>query len=138
MSAKRRRALSVMERLRGNEIDQVSRDMATVRAKRDKLARQKRELNDKLNRERYSDAIEAVPYIASFVDSVRTQIRQIDIQLKVIEPELAKFEEKLRELYREQKVFESVRLKDLREEQAALAKREAAELEEITILRWNR
>lgn len=138
MSAKRRRALSVMERLRGNEIDQVSRDMATVRAKRDKLVRQKRELNDKLNRERYSDAIEAVPYIASFVDSVRTQIRQIDIQLQVIEPELAKFEEKLRELYREQKVFESVRLKDLREEQAALAKREAAELEEITILRWNR
>ncbi len=138
MSAKRRRALSIMERLLGNDMDQVARDMAVLRDQMDDLHQSKYELTTRLREERHAAAIEAVPFVGSFVDAMNAQIQQVDDKMAEIEPELARFEDQLHELYREQKVYESVRLKDLRDESKEIARREAAELEELTILRWNR
>lgn len=138
MSAKRRRALALMERLRGLDIDEVSREMADARSQMEKLTASRTELREKLETERNVTSPEALPYVSSFVEAVTRQIRRIDAKIADLEPVMAKFEDQMRELYREQKVYESVRLRDLRNEQIAAEKRETAEMEELTLLRWNR
>ena len=137
MSAKRRRALALMERLRGLDIDQVSREMADARSQMQKL-RKARDLREKMQREREVTSIEAQPYVADFVQAVTQQIRRIEAKMREIDPVLRRHEDRLRELYREQKVYESVRLRDLRDERRAREKLEMQEMEELTILRWNR
>ena len=138
MSARRRRALALMERLRGLDIDTVSREMADVRSKMEKLRRERDELRTRMETERQVTSIEAQLHVSSYVDAVTRQLRRMDAQMKQLDPILAAHEDKLRELYREQKVFESVRLRDAQREKAERDKREMQEMEELTILRWNR
>ncbi len=138
MSARRRRALALMERLRGLDIDTVSREMADVRSRMEKLRRERDELRTRMETERQVTSIEAQLHVSSYVDAVTRQLRRMDAQMKQLDPILAAHEDKLRELYREQKVFESVRLRDAQREKAELEKREMQEMEELTILRWNR
>lgn len=138
MSAKQRRAYALMERLRGLDIDQVKRDMAGLRSQMNALKEEREDLRERLIRERMVTSMEARPFIASFVEAIAAEMRRIEAKMHEIEPQLIKFENQLREFYREQKVFESVRLKDLRDETLALQRKEQAEIEELTILRWNR
>jgi flagellar export protein FliJ len=138
MSARRRRALALIERLRGLDIDTVSREMADVRSKMEKLRRERDELRTRMETERQVTSIEAQLHVSSYVDAVTRQLRRMDAQMKQLDPILAAHEDKLRELYREQKVFESVRLRDAQREKAERDKREMQEMEELTILRWNR
>ena len=138
MSARRRRALAVMERLRGLDIDTVSREMADVRARMDMLRRDRDELRDAMTTERQVTEIEAQRHVSSYIDAVTRQIRRMDTQMAQLDPILRAHEDKLRELYREQKVYESVRLRDEHRERAEREKRERQEMEELTILRWNR
>eukprot|EP00903_Cladosiphon_okamuranus_P020430 g18750.t1 len=138
MSAKRRRALSLMERLRGLDIDEVKRDMADLRRQMTALKEGREDLRERLKRERLVSSPEAQPYIAAFVQSVTAEMRRIEAKMLEIEPQLIRYENQLRELYREQKVYETVRVKDLRDEQREHARREQQEIEEMTILRWNR
>jgi len=138
MSARRRRALALMERLRGLDIDTVSREMADVRSRMEKLRRERDELRTRMETERQVTSIEAQLHVSSYVDAVTRQLRRMDAQMKQLDPILAAHEDKLRELYREQKVFESVRLRDAQREKAERDKREMQEMEELTILRWNR
>ncbi|WP_375176180.1 flagellar FliJ family protein [Pseudooceanicola sp.] len=138
MSARRRRALALMERLRGLDIDTVSREMADVRNKMEKLRRERTELRERMETESQVTSIEAQIHVSSYVDAVTRQIRRLDAQMAQLDPILTAHEDKLKELYREQKVYESVRLRDAYREKVEREKREAAELEEITVLRWNR
>lgn len=138
MSARRRRALALMERLRGLDIDTVSREMADVRSQMEKLRRDRDDLRNRMETERQVTSIEAQRHVSSYVDAVTRQIRRMDAQMAQIDPILRAHEDKLRELYREQKVFESVRLRDEQRERAEREKREMQEMEELTILRWNR
>lgn len=138
MSAKRRRALSLMERLRGLDIDEVKRDMADLRRQMTALKEGREDLRERLKRERLVSSPEAQPYIAAFVQSVTAEMRRIEAKMLEIEPQLIRYENQLRELYREQKVYETVRVKDLRDEQRERARREQQEIDEMTILRWNR
>ncbi|EAQ02004.1 hypothetical protein OB2597_20306 [Pseudooceanicola batsensis HTCC2597] len=138
MPAKRRRALSLMERMYGLDIDQVTRDMAELRRQMKTLKANREDLRERLTRERNVTSREAQPYVASFVDAVTRQMRRLEHKMLELEPELIKHETRLRDLYQQQKIYESVRLKDLRDEQAARQKREQGELEELTLLRWNR
>jgi len=138
MSARRRRALALMERLRGLDIDTVSREMADVRSKMEKLRRERDELRTRMETERQVTSIEAQAHVSSYVDAVTRQIRRMELQMSQLDPILTAHEDKLKELYREQKVFESVRLRDAQREKQEREKREAQELEELTILRWNR
>ena len=138
MSAKRRRAYAVMERLRGLDIDEIKRDMAELRTQMTALKKSREDLRERLIRERLVTSMEARPYVASFVDAVTKEMRRIEAEMLKIEPKLIEFENRLREFYRQQKVYESIRLRDLRDEQQAIQRREEAEIEELTILRWNR
>lgn len=138
MSARRRRALALMERLRGLDIDAVSRDMADVRSRMERLRRDRDDLRTRMETERQVTSIEAQRHVSSYVDAVTRQIRKMDAQMAQIDPILRAHEDKLRELYREQKVYESVRLRDAQKEKAEREKRELQEMEELTILRWNR
>jgi len=138
MSAKRRRAFSVMERLRGLDIDQIKRDMAELRTQVIALKAQREDLQDRLRRERMVTSMEARPYVASFTDAITKEMRRIEAKMQELEPKLIQFENLLKEQFREQKMFETIRLKDLRDEKQERARREQEEIEEITILRWNR
>ncbi|MAL99944.1 MAG: hypothetical protein CL583_16005 [Alteromonadaceae bacterium] len=138
MSARRRRALALMERLRGLDIDQVSRDMADVRSRMEKLRRERDELRSRMEIERQVSSIEAQRHVSSYVDAVTRQLRRMDAQMAQLDPILSAHEARLRELYREQKVYESVRLRDAQREKQEREKREMQEMEELTILRWNR
>lgn len=138
MSARRRRALALMERLRGLDIDTVSREMADVRSRMEILRRDRDDLRRKMELERQVTSLEAQRHVSSYVDAVTHQIRRMDAQMAQLDPILRAHEDKLRELYREQKVYESVRLRDAQREKAEREKREMQEMEELTILRWNR
>ena len=138
MSAKRRRAYAVMERLRGLDIDEIKRDMAELRTQMTALKKSREDLRERLIRERLVTSMEARPYVASFVDAVTKEMRRIEAEMLKIEPKLIEFENRLREFYRQQKVYESIRLRDLRDEQQTIQRREEAEIEELTVLRWNR
>jgi flagellar export protein FliJ len=138
MSARRRRALAVMERLRGLDIDAVSREMADLRSRYETLRKDRDELRSKMETERQVTSIEAQAYVSSYVEAVTRQIRRMDAQMTQLDPLLRAHENKLRELYREQKVYESVRLRDAHREKIAREKRETQEMEELTLLRWTR
>lgn len=138
MSARRRRALALMERLRGLDIDTVSREMADVRARMERLRKDRDDLRQKMETERQVTSVEAQRHVSSYVDAVTRQLRRMDAQMGQLDPILTAHEEKLRELYREQKVYESVRLRDAYRERVAREKREQQELEELALLRWNR
>lgn len=138
MSARRRRALALMERLRGLDIDTVSREMADVRSQMEKLTAERDGLRDQFEVERQVTAPEAQRYVSSYVDAVTRQLRRYEAQMAQLDPILTAHEDKLKELYREQKVYESVRLRDAKREREAREKREMQEMEELTILRWNR
>ena len=138
MSARRRRALALMERLRGLDIDRVSREMADARSKHEQLRNARDDLREKMEIERQVSSIEAQRYVSSYVDSVTRQIRRYEAGMAQLDPVLTKFEDQLRELYREQKVYESVRLRDAQREKAAREKKETQEMEELTLLRWKR
>lgn len=138
MSARRRRALALMERLRGLDIDTVSREMADVRSKMEVLRKGRDDLRDEMTAGMQVSDLEARRYVSSYVDSVTRQLRKMDGQMAQLDPILTAHEDKLKALYREQKVYESVRLRDAKREREAREKRETAEMEELTILRWNR
>ncbi|WP_407496408.1 hypothetical protein [Pseudooceanicola sp. MF1-13] len=138
MSAKRRRAFSVMERLRGLDIDQIKRDMAELRTEVIALRKSREDLQDRLKRERMVTSMEARPYVAAFTDAISKEMRRIESKMHELEPKLIKYENQLRDHFREQKMYETLRLKDLRDERETRARKEQEEIEELTILRWNR
>ncbi|MGI3170949.1 hypothetical protein ACRARG_17490 [Pseudooceanicola sp. C21-150M6] len=138
MSARRRRALSVMEHLRRADIDTLRREQADVIREMSELTEARTSLEEKLRTERHNPTPEAMPYVAGFVDALTSQINATKARIRELEPILAAFERKQTALFQEQKVYETVRLSDLHRERAERQRKEQAEIEELTLLRWGR
>ncbi|MCA0922601.1 flagellar FliJ family protein [Pseudooceanicola nanhaiensis] len=131
-------ALLVMERLRRHEIEDELRELTLLRERMGRLEEQKRELNRRLRDETRITTIEAAPYVMNFVTSVREEILKIDREIDKLHPRFRKLEDKVAEVFREMKTYETVRIRNLRQRLKDIRQKEDREADEMTILRWNR
>jgi flagellar biosynthesis chaperone FliJ len=138
MAGNRTRALALMERLRGLEIEEQAQELGVLRSTMERMRRDREILSTRLREEVHVDTMEAAPYVGRFIEAIRSELAYIDEQMEVIKPRLSELEDKLRVLFQDQKVYETLRLTRLREAKREAERREEAELEELTLLRWNR
>lgn len=140
MTASRTRALALMERLRGLEIEEQAQELGILRSTVERMQRDRDILSNRLREESHVDSLEleAAPYVGRFIEAMRNEVAFIEQQMVEIQPRLTELEDKLRDLFQDQKVYETLRLTRIRQAAREAERRETAELEELTLLRWNR
>ena len=138
-AARRRlKALDVMERLKRLDTEREARSTAQLRDRMARLNSEKQALLQRLSGESRIEGLEGAPYLGRFIRSIRAEVDRISHEAAILAPEVAAAEDRLRDALAEQKTFEILRLKRLTEERAAQKKREARELDELSLMRWRR
>jgi len=138
-AARRRlKALDVMERLKRLDTEREARSTAQLRDRMARLDSEKQVLLHRLSGESRIDGLEGAPYLGRFIRSIRAEVDRISHEASKLAPEVAAPEDRLRAALSEQKTYETLRLKRLTEERDAQKKREAKELDELSLLRWTR
>jgi len=138
-AARRRlKALDVMERLKRLDTEREARSTAQLRDRMARLDSEKQALLHRLSGESRIDGLEGAPYLGRFIRSIRAEVDRISHEASKLAPEVAAAENRLRAALSEQKTYETLRLKRLAEERDAQKKREAKELDELSLLRWTR
>ena len=138
-AARRRlKALDVMERLKRLDTEREARSTAQLRDRMNRLDSEKQALLHRLSGESRIDGLEGAPYLGRFIRSIRAEVDRISHEASKLAPEVAAAEDRLRAALSEQKTYETLRLKRLTEERDAQKKREAKELDELSLLRWTR
>ena len=101
-------------------------------------ARQSAETAEALARDGRITGIESAPYVGAYIRDARAQIGALDRARQELEPQAEALEEAMRESFREMKTVSTVaaraRLRTARDRAA----REAAETDEMVLLRWGR
>ena len=138
-AARRRlKALDVMERLKRLDTEREARSTAQLRDRMNLLDSEKQALLHRLSGESRIDGLEGAPYLGRFIRSIRAEVDRISHEASKLAPEVAAAEDRLRAALAEQKTYEILRLKRLTEERDAQKKREAKDLDELSLLRWKR
>lgn len=138
-AARRRlKALDVMERLKRLDTEREARSTAQLRDRMARLDSEKQALLQRLSGESRIEGLEGAPYLGRFIRSIRAEVDRISHEAAILAPEVAAAEARLRDALAEQKTFEILRLKRLTEERAAQKKREARDLDELSLMRWRR
>lgn len=132
---KRVRALSVLGRIKDQEIDAVTAELRRLQDRIGQLRQDRRGLEEGLEANAQTDTLEGSLFIARYARSVREQISGIDRRIAEITPRCDALEALMRDLFTEAKTYESlqgrIRIGELRSQQA----RETAALEEMFLLR---
>lgn len=138
-AARRRlKALDVMERLKRLDTEREARSTAQLRDRMNRLDSEEQALLHRLSGESRIDGLEGAPYLGRFIRSIRAEVDRISHEASKLAPEVAAAEDRLRAALAEQKTYEILRLKRLTEERDAQKKREAKDLDELSLLRWKR
>ena len=138
MERRRIAALSLLERLSRHEIEEKAREFAALRARMAELEHERNGLLESLRRDAHVTTIEAAPYLGNYLRSVRAQAAQLEAGIAQLAPRAEQLEAFMRDKFGEMKTYETVRLSkelDLRRQQH---RREAAEIEELVLQRWER
>ncbi len=134
----RMRTLTILERLKRHEMAHEMRELAALRAQIATLERTRTDLLERLQTEARIITLETAPYVGSYIRSVRNEAAQIDRTLAKTAPRAEALETAMIELFRE---AETLKLARTRASQAARedrARREAAEADSLTLMRWPR
>ncbi|MGR3465452.1 hypothetical protein [Limimaricola sp.] len=138
MANRRDRALGLIERLHRIEVEARAVELGALRDRMADLERQSSETAEALARDGRITSIESAPYVGAYIRDARAQIGALDRARQELEPQAEALEEAMREGFREMKTVATVaaraRLRKLRDAQA----REAAETDEMVLLRWGR
>lgn len=138
MATRRDRALGLIERLHRVEIEARAVELNTLRDRMADLERRSAETAEALARDGHIVSIESAPYVGAYIRDARAQIGALDRARSDLEPQAAKLEDAMRESFREMKTVATVaaraRLRAARNRVA----REAAETDEMVLLRWGR
>lgn len=138
MAARRDRALRLIERLHRVEVEARAVELGALRERMADLERQSAETSEALARDGRITTIESAPYVGAYIRDARAQIGALDRARDALRPQAEALEEAMREGFREMKTVSTVaaraRLRAAQERQA----REAAETDEMVLLRWGR
>ncbi|WP_417743923.1 flagellar export protein FliJ [Salipiger sp.] len=138
-AARRRlKALDVMERLKRLDTEREARSTAQLRDRMARLDSEKQALLQRLSGESRIEGLEGAPYLGRFIRSIRAEVDRISHEAAILAPEVAAAEARLGDALSEQKTFEILRLKRITEERVVQKKREARELDELSLMRWRR
>ncbi|KKL79391.1 hypothetical protein LCGC14_2015340, partial [marine sediment metagenome] len=136
MSAKRRAALNLLERLERHEMEAQSRKLGQLRDEMAKLEQRRDGLLEDLHNNAHVTGIESAPYVGTYVRSVRRSVAGLETAISGMTPQVQKLEEAVLDRFRSIKTFESARLRSAARDAADRAAREAADRDEMVLLRW--
>ncbi|WP_282025195.1 flagellar FliJ family protein [Limimaricola cinnabarinus] len=138
MASRRDRALGLIERLHRVEVEARAVELGGLRERMADLERQSAETAEALARDGRITSIESAPYVGAYIRDARAQIGALDRARKDLEPQAEALEEAMRESFREMKTVSTVAARARLRAARDRAAREAAETDEMVLLRWGR
>ncbi|MBB3713453.1 flagellar export protein FliJ [Limimaricola variabilis] len=138
MAARRDRALRLIERLHRVGIEARAVELAGINARMEELRRQSEETAAALARDGRITSIETAPYVGAYIRDARAQIGALDRAAEALRPQAEALEEAMREGFREMKTVATVAARAKLRAAQDRAAREAAERDEMVLLRWGR
>ncbi|MEQ5870655.1 flagellar FliJ family protein [Sagittula sp. NFXS13] len=133
---RRLRALEVMERLKRMDTEREAQSTASLRDSMVQLEAEKTALLARLSGESRIEGLEGAPYLGRFIRSMRAELDRISHEIARLQPEVAQAEDRLRAALSEQKTYETLRQRRLSEDRKAARKREAHDMDLLTVMRW--
>jgi hypothetical protein len=132
MSLERRiTAIKLVQRIKQHEIDGFAANLAAIRAQQADLQNELRNLIQMRDREGHASTIEAAPYLASFLRSVKSRSIYLDEQLAELDREATDIELQLQTAFAESKANEAALSKAEDEVKLERERMEIAASEEI-------
>lgn len=138
MANRRVRALGLIERLHRVEIEARTVELNILRDKMTDLERRSAETAQALAREGRIVSIESAPYVGAYIRDARAQIGALDRARADLEPQATALEDAMRESFRKMKTLATVASRAKQRAAQHRAAREAADIDEIVLLRWGR
>ncbi|WP_341212401.1 flagellar FliJ family protein [uncultured Limimaricola sp.] len=138
MANRRDRALGLIERLHRVEIEARAVELNALRDKMTDLERRSAETAEALARDGRIVSIESAPYVGAYIRDARAQIGALDRARADLEPQATALEDAMRESFREMKTVATVAARAKLRATQARAAREAADTDEMVLLRWGR
>ncbi|WP_432254451.1 hypothetical protein [Limimaricola sp. AA108-03] len=138
MASRRDRALGLIERLHRVEIEARAVELGALRDRMAELERQSAETAQALARDGRITSIETAPYVGDYIRDARAQIGTLDRARAALEPQAEALEAAMREGFREMKTVATVAARAKLRAARDRAAREAAETDEMVLLRWGR
>jgi len=135
LARKRVRALTVLTRIKDQEIDEVTVELRRLQDRLGHLRAERRDMERRLEENARTDTLEGSFFIARYARAVRVQISTLDHQIAEITPRSDALEARMRGLFAEAKTYESLQGRIQLEELRSRQKREAEALEEMFLLR---
>lgn len=130
------RTLAVLERLRTHEMEGEARELAALRAHIARLQRARADLLDRLKNEARIITLEAAPYVGAYIRAVRNEVVQIDRALAKVSPRVDALEVAMVERFREKETITLALNRARKREHQARVRRETAETDALTLMRW--
>lgn len=138
MASKRVSTLTLLSRLKQNEVDQYASQLGTIRSRIQSIETQLQELQDRLNSEGQTFQPEYIAYLGNFLKAIEFRRSVFVAQKDGLERDAAKLEEALLRLFSEAQVRKTA-LKDLvKQEEAQENAREVAYLDELALIAHRR
>lgn len=138
MADRKLQALTLIQRIRRHEMEQEAAGLAELNLQISVLTRQKTALLEELHTQAHGRTLEAAPYVGNYVRAVRTEEARLTGEIAALEKQVAEREAVVMEHFRQMKAYGKV-LDDTRAGQSREANRkEAAQADELTTLRWGR
>ncbi|AQS46953.1 hypothetical protein BMG03_03440 [Thioclava nitratireducens] len=138
MARNRIAALEVIGRLRRRELEEQAGELSKLNAQVARLESERDTLTARARAELHVTSPETAPYAAGFREAVRETVSWLDQEIGTLNERRVPLEDRMRELFREAKTYDTLLDRARAERAAELAKREQAQVEERTLQRWLR
>lgn len=132
----RLRTLSLLERLKQQEMAAEARELAALRAHVATLEGSRADLLAHLKNDARTITLESAPYVGSYIRAIRNEVAQIDNALAKVAPRIEALEQTVLDQFRE---VSTIRLALDQTRQRVRQMREAHEAREadaLTLMRW--
>ena len=136
MSRRRIRALDVLARVKKQEAEAISRDLAALRAE---IAAMEEEIADREHRMVHDiavDTIEGSFYVAGYVRSLHAEIARLQERIKALQPRCDALEEAVRQVFAQRKSHETMADRMRLQMRQDRNRKEMALMEEQHLARW--
>ena len=128
--------LSLLERLRRQEMAAEARELATLRAHVAVLERTRSDLLGRLKTEALTVTLESAPYIGSYIRAIRNEVAQIEKALEKVAPRIAALEQTVLDQFREISTIRLALNQTTRRIRQIRDERESKEADALTLMRW--